>query len=904
MGSTTHTVSAAGVSRRAFLKSSAAVTAATTLPATRAPLGAQARQAESPPRTAITLTVNGVRRTVDVEDRWTLAELLRDHLDLTGTKIGCDRGECGACTVHLDGAPVYSCSQLAVWADGGAIDTVEGLADDGRLDPLQAAFVVGDGPQCGFCTSGQLMAAKAVVSAAPNPTEDEVRQGMAGNLCRCSNYNRYVAAVLGRPPEPASGRDPMSVVGQSRPRIDAVERVTGAARYTGDVKLPGMAYARVLRSPHPHARIRSIDTGRAREMPGVHAVLTRENCDTVWRSGDQQNPRYLFNNPVRFVGDPVAAVAAVDRHAAEAAIQAIEVDYEPLDFVLDPEEALRPGAVEIQPGGNLSRRGDGEALPEVYERGSVDAGVAAAAVVVEETYVSKHHSNAQMEPRCAVARWDGDELTLWSPTQGIANCRADVARDLDLPPERVRVVCEYMGGGFGNKNQCQDADLITALLAREAGRPVKLELTRKDDFLGVHGRWPTVQHYRVAAGRDGTLQAIELRGFSGMGPHRKSGGRIGGIEQFRCPNVRSEVSPVYTNMTVSANFRGPAYPQGVWGIESVMDQVAHELSIDPVDFHLRNVTRAYNDETPYTSWALPECITEGARRFGWPARWRRAGTESGPRRRGVGMALGMFTAHLGPSSAVLRLEGGRLFLHIGVTDIGTATKTAMAQLAAEAMGMDLADVTVVWGDTDRCPYSVGESGSRTTTHTGQAIVEAAEDLQRQIASADGPLESRTLIAQATPRPAHDGLARYSSAAHFVEVEVDTELGGIRVLQYLAMHESGRIVNPLTAESQVKGGVTMGIGMALHEELIYDRLTGVPVNPGYYGARVMTHLDTPEIEVRFIEPDDAYGPYGAKNVGEPPIIPVVAAIGNAVFNATGRRIRELPMTRDRVLEALA
>ena len=534
----------------------------------------------------------------------------------------------------------------------------------------------------------------------------------------------------------------------------------------------------------------------------------------------------------------------------------------------------------------------------------MDTGFAAAAVVVEETYVSKHHNNAQMEPRSAVARWEGDELTLWSPTQGISNCRSDMARDLDLPPEQVRVVCEYMGGGFGNKNQCQDADLIAAILAREAGRPVKLELTRKGDFLGVHGRWPTVQHYKVGASRDGTLQAIQLRGFSGMGPHRKSGGGIAGIELFRCPNVRREVSPVYTNMSVAANFRGPAYPQGVWGIESVMDQVAHELSIDPLDFHLRNLTRAFNDETPYTSWALRECLTEGADRFDWPARWRRAGAGSGPRRRGVGLAIGMFAARLGRSSAVLRLERGRLFLHIGVTDIGTATKTAMAQLAAEAMGMDLAEVTVIWGDTARCPYSVGESGSRTTTHTGQAIVEAAEDLRRQIAAVDGPVESRTLIAQATPQPVLDGLARYASAAHFVEVEVDTELGGIRVLQYLAMHESGRIINPLTAESQVKGGVTMGIGMALHEELIYDRLTGVPVNPGYYGARVMTHLDAPEIEVRFIEPDDAYGPYGAKNVGEPPIIPVVAAIGNGVFNATGRRLRELPMTRDRVLEALA
>ncbi len=553
------------------------------------------------------------------------------------------------------------------------------------------------------------MSAKAVVSANPQPTADEVRQGMAGNICRCSNYNRYVAAVMSRPPERASSLEPLSTVGRSHPRIDARERVTGQARYTGDVMLPDLRYARVLRSPHPHARIRAIDTSRARAIPGVDVVLTRENCDITWGSGDSRNPRYLFNNPVRFVGDPVAAVAAVDRHTAEEALAAISVDYDQLDFILDPEQALSPGAIEIQPGGNLSPRGDDARQPEVYQRGSLDAGFEASDVVVEETYVSKHHNNAQMEPRSAVARWVDGDLTLWSPTQGIANCRRDVARDLGLPVERVRVICEYMGGGFGNKNQCQDSDLIAALLAREAGRPVKLELTRKEDFLGVHGRWPTVQHYKVGARHDGTLQAIQLRGFSGMGPHRKSGGGIAGIELFRCPNVRREVKPVYTNMSVAANFRGPAYPQGVWGIESVMDQLAHELALDPVAFHLQNVTREYLDETPYTSWALRECITDGAERFDWSSRWRRAGTRTGATRRGVGMALGMFASRLGRSSAVLRLERGHLWLHIGVTDIGTATKTAMAQLAAETMGMDLADVTVVWGDTDRCPYSVGES---------------------------------------------------------------------------------------------------------------------------------------------------------------------------------------------------
>ena len=314
------------VSRRAFLKSSLAVTAAINSPRARASAATQEGGAVSAPRTTIVLTVNGDAHTVEVEDRWTLVELLRDHLDLVGTKIGCDRGECGACTVHLDGMPVYACSQLAVWTDGHEVTTVEGLSTGDHLDPLQQAFIDGDGPQCGFCTSGQLMSAKAVVSANPQPTEDEVRQGMAGNICRCSNYNRYVAAVMSRPPERASSLEPLSTVGLSHPRIDARERVTGQARYTGDVMLPDLRYARVLRSPHPHARIRAIDTSRARSIPGVDVVLTRENCDITWGSGDSRNPRYLFNNPVRFVGDPVAAVAAVDRHTAEEALAAISVD--------------------------------------------------------------------------------------------------------------------------------------------------------------------------------------------------------------------------------------------------------------------------------------------------------------------------------------------------------------------------------------------------------------------------------------------------------------------------------------------------------------------------------------------------------------------------------------------------
>ena len=703
----------------------------------------------------------------------------------------------------------------------------------------------------------------------------------------------------------------LKTLGHSTPRIDGLQRVTGRATYSADVQLPGMLYARVLRSPHPHARILRIDLAKALSAPGVKAILTHENCRLVWSSGDRVNKRYLFNNPVRFVGDAVAAVAATNRHLAEEALKLISVEYEVLDFVLDAEEALQPGATEIHPGGNLSpiissrSTEPGKREPSIYERGDVERGFATSDFVFEDRYVSKHVNNAQMEPRVALAHWEGDKLTVWTPTQGIANCQRDIARDMNLALEKVRVVCQYMGGGFGNKNQCQDSDLMAAQLAKETALPVKLELSRKEDFVCVHGRWPTSQNYKVGVLKDGTLQSIQLRGYSGMGAYRKSGGGISGVEYFRCPNVKTEIYPAYTNTAVSANFRGPPYPQGVFGIASILDDISHELKIDPVDFYLKNVTRKFRDSTPYTSSGLLECILQGAELFEWKKRWHPAGSQQGPIKTGIGLAAGGFGASVGRSSAVLRLDSeGRLWLHVGVTDIGTGAKTTMALIAAEAMGIDLDRVQVISGDTDRTPYSVGESGSRTTSHTGNAIVEAAKDLKQQLAASGPPQGDQVLIAEATPTPRLEEMVRYSFAVHFVEVEVDTELGGVRAIKYVAMHDSGRIINPLTAASQVKGGVIQGLGMALHEELLYDENTGIPLNSGYYGARVMTHDDVPNVEVHFVETEDAYGPFGAKAVGEPPIVPVVGALSNAVFNAIGIRIKELPITRDKIIGALS
>ena len=712
---------------------------------------------------------------------------------------------------------------------------------------------------------------------------------------------------------------PLATIGNTTARVDAVERVTGEAKFTRDMRLPGMIYGRILRSPFPHARIRSIDTTKAEQLAGVKAIITHESTPVVWGAGSvsggrQYNDttkdatlhrRYIFNNPCRFVGDAVAAVAATDRHIAEHALGLIEVDYEELPFVLEPEEALQPGAPAIWPEGNLCPDFRNNFAPMVTNRGDIEAGFAEADQVFEERYSSAFIHNAQMEPRCALAVWQGENLTLYTPTQGISNCRHDTARDLGIEDHQVRIICQYMGGGFGNKNQNQDADLVAAMLAKATNLPVMLEFSRKEDWLGVHGRWPTVQYYKVGVKNDGTVTAMQMRGYSGMGPYRKNSGGINGMEAYACPNLQRSVQPVYTNRTTSGNFRAPSEPHGYYGIESHMDDIAYQLGIDPVEFTLKNMRRP-TEENPFTNYSLEECIERGAALFDWQARRRKIpGSDQGPVKRGSGMSFMMFRAGVGTSSAIVRVDANEQYtLYVGVTDIGPGAKTTMGMIAAEELQIPLSQLQVVSGDTDRCPYSVGESGSRTTIQTGYAVVEAAKDLNRQIAAKGMPSDNAVLIASATPRPTTDGKQRLCFGAHFVEVAVDTGLGTARVVKYVAVHESGRIINPQTAKDQIRGAVIQGIVQALHEDLLYDAASGQPLTTGYYAARHLTHLDVPEIEVSFIQVDDGYGPFGAKTVGESGIILAPAAVANAVCNAIGQRMRDLPITRDKILGAIA
>jgi CO/xanthine dehydrogenase Mo-binding subunit len=711
----------------------------------------------------------------------------------------------------------------------------------------------------------------------------------------------------------------MQIIGNDTPRVDAIERVTGAAKFTRDVKLPGMLYARVLRSPHPHARIVSVDTSEAASLPGVRSVITHEDAQVVWGAGSvsggrQYNDptkdatlhrRYIFNNPVRCVGDSVAAVAATDRHIAEQAIALIKVEYEQLPFVLEPEAALEDDAPKIWPEGNLCPDFRNNFEPMTSDVGDVEAGFADADQVFEEKYETGFIHNAQMEPRCSLASWEGEKLTLYTPSQGISNCRHDTAKDLGLEDHQVRVVAQYMGGGFGNKNQNQDSDLVAATLSRRSGAPVMVEYSRREDWLGVHGRWPTVQYYKIGVKDDGQVTAMQMRAYSGMGPYRKNSGGISGMDAYGCPNRLREIYPVYTNRTTSGNFRAPSEPHGFYGIESMMDDIAYKIGMDPVEFTLRNMRRPTDDQ-PFTNYSLEEVIETGARQFNWQSRRKLTpGSDEGPIKRGAGFSFMMFRAGVGTSSAIVRVDSNEKYtLFVGVTDIGPGAKTTMGMIAAEALAVPLSQVEVVWGDTDRCPYSVGESGSRTTIQTGLAVVQAVEELRSQIADQGMPNGGDVLIGTATPVPTTDGKTRQCFGAHYVEVEVDTRIGTTRILKYTAVHESGRIINPTTARDQIRGATIQGIGQALHEDLLYDSDSGQPLTPGYYRARHLTHQDVPDIDVTFIEVDDGYGPFGAKTAGESGIILAPAAVANAVANATGNRMTSLPITRDKILGAMS
>ena len=733
-----------------------------------------------------------------------------------------------------------------------------------------------------------------------------------------------------------------TVVGKPLPRVDAYERVSGSAAYTVDVSFPDMLHLAILRCPHAHAVVKKVDAEAARRLPGVRAVLTHADSEA---SIVLPYPSWIPNGPpmrlldphCRYAGEEVAAVAADTPAQAREALRTIAVDYQELPFVLDATEALKPGAPVVHEGGNVV------GPPEVIQRGDVARGFREADAVLEETYETSCEIHATMEPLGSVARWDGDRLTVWESSQGVFDHQEYLAAALSVPLSSIRVVCKYMGGGFGSKAELSKHTLIAVLLARRTGRPVRSVLTREESFLCAGNRPPHTMTLKVGATKDGALRAIDLEGVGVVGAYRdQATGGFLAAQLYACPHVRIRETEVYVNAGKARAMRAPGFPQCAWALEQAIDALAEKIGIDPVELRLRNLPTSFQwtQPVPYSSMGLGQCLTEGARAFGWKEARERP-RASGPVRRGVGVAACMWPNPGGPPAhAILKLfADGSLNLTTGVSDIGTGAKTVLAMAAAEELGIPLDRIQVEWADTATTPYAQVSGGSRTVVNNTPAVREAAVEIRRQlldIAAEElkrpsselllkdgkvGPVDEpqkalpilqikglqqrRVLIAVGSrhPNPPKLGLP---FGAHFAEVEVDTRTGEIRVTRFLAAHDSGRVMNRLTYENQVKGGVTMGIGFALTERRVLDRQTGRVLNASLRDYAVPTMLDVPaDMTCLAVDPHDTEcNTTGTKGLGEPATVPAAPAIANAVYHATGIRLTRSPITPMQMLERLA
>lgn len=754
--------------------------------------------------------------------------------------------------------------------------------------------------------------------------------------------------------EPWGADAALSVVGRPLPRVDAAVKVTGAATYPSDVSLPGMLHAVIIRSAIARGRAVA-DVGAARALPGVVDAMTFGDLPSLARPVRAGGVR-LLDPEVAYVSQPIAVVCAESMAQARMAARAVRVAYEPAEAAVTAAQALAPGAPRVRPRGNVSR-----SSPVVMERGDVSRGLGEAAVVVRGRYRTPSALHSALEPHGAVAVWAGGHLTIHEGTQGVFQVRDDVAAALELPRGSVRVVMEHMGGGFGAKNHAGAHTLLAALLARRTGRPVRCVLDRHGEQSDTGHRAPARLDVTLGAGRDGRLTAIEAevvvdQGVSGW---EASPGKIF-HELYACPNVRTREVFAYTNTPAMAAFRGPGHVEGAFALERAMDELARVLGMDPLA--LRLVNHADHDQEkarPYSGGTLRRCLEEATARFGWAGRVR--GTEErggagmtapghnlgtfpaggAPRfRRGSGLAAQVWPAGGGPPAyaTVRLLPDGSVEVLTGTQDLGTGARTILAQVAAEALGARVDAVRVILGDTERTPYTGNSWGSMTTPSVSPAVRMAAEDARARLLDAaaemlacdpsdliarDGVVSRRdgsaaapmgditarlgqvTITGHGSRGPNTPGIAFMTFGAQCAEVEVDTWTGRVRVLRLTAVHDAGRVLNPLLARSQLEGGILQGIGFALFEERILDQRTGAPLNAGLHEYRIPTMADVPVIDAACLDaPDPVANAVGARGLAEPPIIPTAPAIANAVADALGVPVDELPLAPWRVLAALA
>ena len=746
------------------------------------------------------------------------------------------------------------------------------------------------------------------------------------------------------------------VVGKSLPRMDGAGKVTGTAVYAADFALPGMLVGKVFRSTEPHARIVRLDTARARALPGVRAVIAAADVPDVRYGGALKDETVFARGKVRYVGQPVAAVAATTPEAAEAALAAIEVVYQSLPTVLDLDAALAPGAPLIH-----EEWASYTAIPILHRDGNVcnrarivvgdvERGFEEADRIFEHRFRTGMVHQGYTEPRAAVAAWDSsDQVTVWSNTQLPFEVQNTLAEILQMAPSKIRVVVPGIGGGFGGKLRV-GVEHFAAFLAKATGRPVKVMTTSEEELTAAYPRQGTVVELKTGVTTDGRITAkagriwFDTGAFAGSGPGVASVATLVLAGPYKIPNLHLEGFAVYTNKTNCGSFRAPSGPQANFAVESQMDIIADALGIDPLELRLKNIVRE-GDEGPtgqvLNAVGLEECLRKAAAAIAWndrrPARWR-----------GKGLACGWWTTTGGSSGVYVKINpDGTVALNTGAAEIGTAALTGAAQVLAEELGIDLADINVVSADTFSTPFDFGAQGSRTAFAVGNACRAAVDDLKGRIFAlaaaqlgvapdachlvdkhvlADGKrisladlarLSQQTgggLIAQGTfiaPPTAYDSKrvdghvypAFHSPSfhAHAVDLSIDPETGDVTIHKYVVAQDVGFAMNPTYIEGQIEGGVAQGLGQALSEEIVYEN--GRVLNPNLTDYKMPTTLDMPRVETILVQHPSLVGPYGAKGVGEPPNIEPPAAVANAVASATGLRLTSLPITAEHIALAL-
>jgi len=753
-------------------------------------------------------------------------------------------------------------------------------------------------------------------------------------------------------------------IGKRIPKMDSEEKVTGKAIYIHDLKIPGMLHGKILYSPHAHAKILNIDTSRAEKLPGVKAVLTGYNTPPL-KFGFYKDNVPLKAGKVRSYRDEVAAVAAISPDIAEEAIDLIKVEYEILPSLFDPEEAMKEGAILIHEehvGGKEKKPTNVLNLPWRLSAGDVEEGRKHSAYVAEDRFQVTWVSHCCMGTSGCLAQFDAkNNLTMYSITQIPSLAQKDFIEALaamGLEGKKVRVIKTMIGGGFGSKLDTYAFEYIAILLAYNTRKPVKIVFSREEEFFATSPRQPAIIDIAQGCTRDGRLTFRDIRMILDNGAYTSWGATTPSVMMmpisslYRVPHVRYVAKCVYTNNTYSQAMRGYGNPQATFAIDSQIDTLAEMAGIDPLDFRLRNANTP-GEITPQNfkinTCGLRECIDAVAQRLDWR---QNRGRKDG---RGIGMAS---MIHVGGGARVYKSDGcgtmikiddfGTVNVFTGATDMGQGSDTVIAQIAAEELGLRVEDVVVVHTDTDICPWDVGAHASRTTFVAGNSALGAARKIKRQILEVAAPalgedlenldIRDRMIFSRKDPEkkiplgkvlrsahyssqgtmimaeyfyePPNENLDRefkgnmsvtYAYGTHGVEVEVDKETGQVKILKYIAAHDVGKAINPMLLEGQVYGGATMGIGYALTERLILNN--GRVANPNFLDYKMLTAKDVPNIEPVVIETNDPYGPFGAKGIGEPGSVPTAPAIANAIYDAVGVRIRELPITPEKVLAAL-